>query len=403
MHTLRLQCQRLNLYQSASHLLEKYVKTSISACRSNLTTKSPNLDDTEQFKAAVLHPKKTNLSIETLVLPETAADGMVRVGIDYCAINNHDVRCIYEDISTVTLPFIPGSEFSGEILEIGPSCKGKFKIGDKVAVLGDKHIGGGVSHQCFVPETECIHIDPRVSQKDAATIVQGYSNALLAFTKYAPIKEGDDIIILAGPGGDGLAAIEIAHNIFKANVHVVFASKSIDGLVRDESAFKAINYNVGLTKVYNFFKNTLGSKQFKGVFDTYDSKMLHVVSDFISSNGYFLTTDTFFSPETFEAPYFKKDTGKQKKKKATIEEIEEEENIDWASRVKQVNITKYQIDDREFYEKIVNQAFDLHANEKIDPFVSQVWNMRDINKAVQFVNLKKCLGKVLIDTQRKKT
>lgn len=32
----------------------------------------------EQFKAAVLHPKKQNLTVETLVLPETAADGMVR-------------------------------------------------------------------------------------------------------------------------------------------------------------------------------------------------------------------------------------------------------------------------------------------------------------------------------------
>lgn len=102
---------------------------------------------------------------------------------------------------------------------------------------------------------------------------------MLAFTKYAPIKEGDDVIICAGPGGDGLAAIDIAHNIFKANVYVVFASSSIDALVRDESAHKAINCNVGLTKVYNYFKNTLGSKQFKVVYDTYDSRLLHVIAD----------------------------------------------------------------------------------------------------------------------------
>lgn len=144
---------------------------------------------------------------------------------------------------------------------------------------GPRHVGGGLSHQCFVPETECVRVDPRVSQKDAATIIQGYSNALLAFTKYAPIKSGDDVVICAGPGGDGLAAIEIAHNILKANVYVVFASSSIDGLIRDESAHKAINCNVGLTKVYNYFKNTLGSKQFKAVYDAYDSKLLHVIAD----------------------------------------------------------------------------------------------------------------------------
>lgn len=121
----------------------------------------------------------------------------------------------------------------------------------------------------------------------------------------------------------------------------------------------------------------------------------------ITPNGYILTEDPFFSPETFEAPYFKKDTGKKsKKKKPTIEEIEEPENIDWTERVQKVDITKYQTIDPAFYEKIVKQAFDLHATEKINPFVSQVWNLREVNKAIQFVNLKKCLGKVLIDTQR---
>lgn len=146
-------------------------------------------------------------------------------------------------------------------------------------LLGVKHIGGGFSHQCFVPETECIHIDPRVSQAGAATVIQGYSNALLAFSKYAPIKEGDNIVICAGPGGDGLAAIEVAHKIFKANVFVVFTSKSMDALVRDDSAHQAINCNVGLTKVYNFFKTTLNSRHFSTVYDTYDSKLLHVISD----------------------------------------------------------------------------------------------------------------------------
>lgn len=144
---------------------------------------------------------------------------------------------------------------------------------------GLKHVGGGFSHQCFVPETECIRVDGRVPQDGAASVIQGYSNALLAFTKYAPLKEGDDIVICAGPGGDGLAAIEVAHKIFKANIFVVFTSKAMTALVRDESAHQAINCNVGLTKVYNFFKNTMNSKQFKVVYDTYDSKLLHVIAD----------------------------------------------------------------------------------------------------------------------------
>lgn len=121
----------------------------------------------------------------------------------------------------------------------------------------------------------------------------------------------------------------------------------------------------------------------------------------ISPNGQFLTEDPFFSSETFEPPYFKKDTGKKvKKKQATLDEIEAPESADWTEHVKRVDITRYQQEDFQFYEKIVNQAFDLYATEKIKPFVSQVYSLRDMNKAVQFIGQKKCLGKVLINTQR---
>lgn len=129
----------------------------------------------------------------------------------------------------------------------------------------------------------------------------------------------------------------------------------------------------------------------------------------MSPSGNILTEDPLFSPESFEPPYFKKDTGKgekrikrSRKKRATLEEIEAPEDLDWTARVKQIDITKYQSLDPEFYTKIVNQAFDLHATQRINPFVSQVFNLRDVNKAIQFVNTKKCLGKVLINTQRKK-
>lgn len=98
----------------------------------------------------------------------------------------------------------------------------------------------------------------------------------------------------------------------------------------------------------------------------------------IAPNGHFLTEDPFFSSETFEPPYFKKDTGKKvKKKQATLDEIEAPESADWTEHVKRVDITCYQQEDFRFYEKIVNQAFELYATEKIKPFVSQVYSLRD--------------------------
>lgn len=84
MHSLQLQCRRLNIYRNASCLLKKYVKSSIRTCYSNYSTAAVDINDVEQFRAAVLHPKKQNLCVETLVLPETAASGMVIIkSIDF--------------------------------------------------------------------------------------------------------------------------------------------------------------------------------------------------------------------------------------------------------------------------------------------------------------------------------
>lgn len=107
--------------------------------------------------------------------------------------------------------------------------------------------------------------------------------------------------------------------------------------------------------------------------------------------------DPYFSAEKFEPPYFRKDTGKKGKSKATAEEIEAETQVDWVERVKRVNIGSYQISEPEYYEQIISQVSDLLATEKLEPFISQTYKLKDINKAVSFINNKKCLGNVLIE------
>lgn len=82
MHSIRLQCQQFKLHRCATNLFQKYVQTSIKTGCVNYSTAelsaSTNNVENQQFKAAVLQPKKQNLTLETLMLPEKAADGMVR-------------------------------------------------------------------------------------------------------------------------------------------------------------------------------------------------------------------------------------------------------------------------------------------------------------------------------------
>lgn len=91
------------------------------------------------------------------------------------------------------------------------------------------------------------------------------------------MKEGDNIIIIAGVGGNGLAAIEIAKKVFKASVIAICDSDNTKALLRDDCAEKAISAKVGLTKVYKFLDGS--NTKIKAVYDTVNCGLLYVTAD----------------------------------------------------------------------------------------------------------------------------
>lgn len=61
-------------------------------------------------------------------------------------------------------------------------------------------------------------IPSEIERKDAAVIAYGHSTALYAFSKLTELKENQRVMISAGPAGFGLAAVDVAANVFKAKV-----------------------------------------------------------------------------------------------------------------------------------------------------------------------------------------
>lgn len=59
----------------------------------------------------------------------------IRIGVEYCSLNVNDVKYMENKSDDILLPIIPGSEFSGEVLEVGDNCKQSFKIGEKITAL----------------------------------------------------------------------------------------------------------------------------------------------------------------------------------------------------------------------------------------------------------------------------
>lgn len=60
-----------------------------------------------------------------------------------------------------------------------------------------------------------------ITTKDAAVLICGHSTAVHAFSNLAQPKEGENIVISAGPAGLGLAAVDVAANVYKAKVTII--------------------------------------------------------------------------------------------------------------------------------------------------------------------------------------
>lgn len=142
----------------------------------------------------------------------------------------------------------------------------------------DHQIAGGLAQQTIVSQLDCFKIGS-VSMKEAAMVVYGHGTALLAFTKYCPLQENDVVIVIVGPGGNGLAAIQLAKNVFKAQVYAICDTDDSSTLIRAEGAHKSISLNEGLDKVYASMATSFKDKKAKVVYDAAGGGLMYVVSD----------------------------------------------------------------------------------------------------------------------------
>lgn len=98
-----------------------------------------------------------------------------------------------------------GLECSGEITSVGGQVK-DLAIGDKVVALSPSCLGG------FTHAKAC-HVAKKpehFSYEDAATIMIVYLTAYYALSYLCRMKKGDKVLVHAGAGGVGIAAIKLA-------------------------------------------------------------------------------------------------------------------------------------------------------------------------------------------------
>ena len=146
---------------------------------------------------------------EVLVLEEVGdprpAAGQVLVGLHAAGVNMIDVQQRSGGYS-VNLPFTPGTEGAGEVIELGEGVHGPSP-GDRVAYAG---VPGAYAEFALVPAERLVPLPASVEPElAAAALLQGMTAHYLLHSVVA-LEEGSVVVVHAAAGGVGLLLTQMA-------------------------------------------------------------------------------------------------------------------------------------------------------------------------------------------------
>ena len=135
------------------------------------------------------------------------------------------------------LPFSPGAEFAGRVLETGEGIEA-FEPGDRV--MGYVR-WGAVRGAVIATEDDLVALPDEVSDEAAAGLSVTYGTSLHAFRDRARLEPGETVAVLGASGGVGLAAVEIAKAMGARVIACASSAEKLE-LARAHGADVLVNY-----------------------------------------------------------------------------------------------------------------------------------------------------------------
>ncbi|HEY2203386.1 MAG TPA: NADPH:quinone oxidoreductase family protein [Pseudonocardia sp.] len=138
--------------------------------------------------------------------PAPAGPPRVRLAVHAAGVGFVDTlltRGLYQ--RTPTLPFIPGLEVCGEVLEAPGGCG--YAVGDRVA--GHVMTGGFADTAWVLPEL-LAPLPGELSPVQGAAMVVNHHTALVALADRALLRPGESVLVHGAGGGLGGATVQLA-------------------------------------------------------------------------------------------------------------------------------------------------------------------------------------------------
>jgi len=141
--------------------------------------------------------------------PPAPGPGQLRIAVRAAALGLPDAfMCRGSYPLTPALPFTPGQEVAGVVVEAGQGTS--FAAGARVMGVTQFVEGiGGFADETIVAGDNAFPVPDDMSDADAAAFRIGYPTAWVGLVRRGHLVEGDDLLVLGAAGGSGAAAIQV--------------------------------------------------------------------------------------------------------------------------------------------------------------------------------------------------
>jgi NADPH:quinone reductase len=166
--------------------------------------------------------------------------GQVVVRVRAAGVNFADallVQGLYQ--AKPSFPFIPGSEFAGEVIAVGEGVDA-FEPGGRVMGYGSGV--GAFAERAVADVAGLMPLPDSLGFEEAAGLLCAHGTAHHALKQRAALRPGETLLVLGAAGGTGLAAVQIGRAMGATVIAAASTPEKLE-LAREHGADVLIDYS----------------------------------------------------------------------------------------------------------------------------------------------------------------
>ncbi len=299
--------------------------------------------------------------LQVLSLPERALGPReVRVAVETAGLNFSDVLLAIGVAGSGNL----GLELCGHVLETGADVSG-VSVGDRVVALGFNTF----SSEAIMREELVAPAPQGISTTALATIPTVFATAALSF-EHTGLNAGERVLIHAGSGGVGLAAIQLA----QAAGAEVFATAS--------SPKQDFLRSIGVKHIFDSRQTRFGEE----VLEATGGEGVHVVLNSLTGEGFIEASLSCLAHGGRFVEMGRRDILSKEEMAATRPDVD--------YYIVEVDVLKEQ--DPEEPGGVLNAVMERVAAGELEPILHSRWSMSELGSALKFMRSARHIGKIVL-------